>query len=75
MGDDLVQETWLAALKTGPDDPARLRPWLAQVLRNALRRRLRDDGRRRAREQETVGLQAAPRRPRRPWSASRSSGS
>ena len=39
--DDLVQETWLAYLKTNPDSDRPLRPWFARVLRNgaALRHR------------------------------------
>ncbi len=40
-GGDLVQETWVAALRSPPalDRPAR--PWLAEVLRNSFRKRLR----------------------------------
>lgn len=34
VADDLVQETWLAALRARPDDDRPLRPWLARVLRN-----------------------------------------
>lgn len=44
--DDVVQETWLAALAHPPRRPGPLRPWLARVARNAAlklgRRRARD---------------------------------
>ncbi len=50
QADDLVQEVWLAALRRPPaaDKPAR--PWLAKVMRNALRQHDRADARRDARE-------------------------
>jgi len=44
--DDLVQETWLAAMKTPPDPDRPARPWLAGVLRNLARMRARAEGRR-----------------------------
>ena len=31
--DDVVQETWLAAARSGPDDPARMKGWLGGVVR------------------------------------------
>lgn len=46
--DDLVQDTWLAALKHGPTGDEKLRPWLSRVLRNFSRMRTRSE---RAREQ------------------------
>src|SRR5262245_20592000 len=48
--DDLVQETWLSALRHPPAGDRPVRPWLAQVLRNAWRMRLRASGRRVQRE-------------------------
>ena len=43
--DDLVQETWIAALRSPPQRaqraPGSARPWLAQVLRNLVRSRFR----------------------------------
>ncbi len=48
--DDLVQETWLAALRRPPETDRPLRPWLATVLRRLASRRRRDDGRRARRE-------------------------
>ena len=49
--DDVVQEAWLAALRTGPTDAAALRPWLAGVVKNLVRRVRREEGRRAQREQ------------------------
>src|SRR5215471_6458550 len=39
--EDLVQETWLAALRHPPERDGPLRPWLGQVLRNLVRMRNR----------------------------------
>jgi RNA polymerase sigma-70 factor (ECF subfamily) len=40
--DDVVQETWMAAMRTPPRaDAATARPWLAEVMRNFARRRWR----------------------------------
>jgi DNA-directed RNA polymerase specialized sigma24 family protein len=39
--DDLVQDTWVAALRARPDRAQPLRPWLAEVLRNLVRNRAR----------------------------------
>lgn len=50
LADDLVQDTWVAALRSPPRPGEPPRPWLAQVLRNALRMRKRGDGRRQRRE-------------------------
>jgi RNA polymerase sigma factor (sigma-70 family) len=50
--EDLVQETWLAALRSPPDAEGSPRGWLAEVLRNARRMRARADGRRGRREAE-----------------------
>ena len=51
--DDLVQEAYLAALRSPPDPARAARPWLAEVVRNAWRMRLRGERRRRTREAES----------------------
>lgn len=48
--EDLVQETWLAALRRGPELGEDLRPWLARVVRNAARQRARSERARHERE-------------------------
>src|SRR5207237_616726 len=48
--DDLVQDTWLAAMRRPPDGDRPLKPWLARVIRNAARFRWRGDTNRTARE-------------------------
>jgi RNA polymerase sigma factor (sigma-70 family) len=50
--DDLVQETWLAALKSPPAGDRPVRGWLAEVLKNARRMRARAAARRVKREAE-----------------------
>ncbi len=55
---DLVQETWLAALRSPPVADGRLRPWLARVLLNFARQTKRSDVRRASRE----ALAAQPER-------------
>lgn len=47
--DDVVQDTWLAALNAPPRELSR--SWFATVVRNFARERARGDGRRHAREQ------------------------
>jgi RNA polymerase sigma factor (sigma-70 family) len=54
--DDLVQETWIAALRARPDADRSLRPWLARVLRNRAANLGRDDGRREMRHQRATDL-------------------
>ena len=49
--DDLVQETWLAAVRRPPAVDRPVGPWLVRVMRNAARFRWRGDANRRAREQ------------------------
>src|SRR5690606_20732676 len=49
--DDLVQETYVAALDGRARQVRRVVPWLATVLRNLAARRVRGDSRRRNREQ------------------------
>lgn len=48
--DDLVQETWFAAIRRLPSGDRPLRPWLATVMRRLALRRRRDDGRRERRD-------------------------
>ncbi len=52
--DDLVQETWLAALERGPANETGLRGWLATVMRNLARQRWRTARRRDARERSVA---------------------
>jgi RNA polymerase sigma-70 factor, ECF subfamily len=58
--DDLVQEALVAAWRRGPDSEESLRPWLATVVRNLFRMRLRADARRERREQTVEGPTSAP---------------
>jgi DNA-directed RNA polymerase specialized sigma24 family protein len=58
--DEVVQQVWLAALTQAPRADE-LRPWLAGVLRNVARMRLRGGERRRRREQRAES--AAPPTP------------
>jgi RNA polymerase sigma-70 factor (ECF subfamily) len=50
VADDLVQETWVAAMEHPPESGRPLRPWLAAVLRNFRRGEFREAGRRERRE-------------------------
>jgi RNA polymerase sigma-70 factor (ECF subfamily) len=52
--DDLVQETWLQALRSPPSPDRPPRPWLGRVLHNAWRMAGRASTRRRARELAAV---------------------
>lgn len=61
--EDAVQEVWAAALRSPPDPGRPARPWLAQVLRNVVRSRVRHDRRQEAREAQSpalAGSEAAP---------------
>jgi RNA polymerase sigma-70 factor (ECF subfamily) len=51
--DDLVQETWLAALKHPPRDDQPAGPWLVRVVRTRLINQLRGDSRRSLRERRS----------------------
>lgn len=51
--EDLVQETWIAALKSPPDPDRPAKPWLAGVVRRLASMRARGEGRR-ARRQTAV---------------------
>jgi RNA polymerase sigma-70 factor (ECF subfamily) len=48
--DDLVQDTWVAALRHPPDRDRPLRPWLARVVQNLASNRRRGETRRSERE-------------------------
>ncbi len=58
--DDLVQDTWLAALRARPDLGRPLRPWLARVMRNGATQRLRAAAGRSARESRVARPEAVP---------------
>jgi RNA polymerase sigma factor (sigma-70 family) len=53
--EDLVQQTWLAALRRPPAADRPARPWLAEVLRNFARKAHRDRRAREGREQTVAG--------------------
>jgi RNA polymerase sigma-70 factor (ECF subfamily) len=54
--DDLVQDTWVAALRRPPRDVRGARAWLRAVVTNAARLRWRGDANRRARENATAEI-------------------
>ena len=58
--DDLVQETFLAALERRPDQGRSLRPWLRRVLQNRFAFGQRSDARRLAREEEGASPEELP---------------
>jgi len=58
--DDAVQETYLTALAHPPDRVRPLRPWLAAVLRNMVRRDWRQRRRRERREQAAARPETQP---------------
>ena len=58
--DDLVQQTWMAAAESPPDPRQPARPWLAEVMRNFRRMRLRASARRGAREQQAASGPSLP---------------
>src|SRR5262245_22464227 len=57
--DDLVQETWLVALRH-PGEPREPRPWLAGIVRNLARGMRRARGRRLAREESAARAESLP---------------
>ena len=58
--DDIVQRTWLRALRRPPRDAGKGRQWLAQIARNLTRDHLRSARRRDAREREAARPAAVP---------------
>jgi RNA polymerase sigma factor (sigma-70 family) len=57
---DLTQEVWLAAHRSPPDRARPARPWLSEVLRNAIRMRLRRDARQARSEEAALPPAALP---------------
>lgn len=53
--DDVEQETWTAALRSGPDEPRALRSWLGSVASRFALQRLRGERRRARREDAVAG--------------------
>jgi RNA polymerase sigma-70 factor (ECF subfamily) len=58
--DDVVQETWLSALRVPPTRDRTLRPWIATVMLNLVRSRARRQARTRAREALVGSADPAP---------------
>ena len=58
--DDVVQTTWLRALRRPPGDPAKGRPWLARIARNLVRDRARENRRRQQRERLAARSEPLP---------------
>jgi RNA polymerase sigma-70 factor (ECF subfamily) len=56
--DDVVQETWIAALRRPPDTREPVRPWLATVVRRNAFNRRREETRRGARETQAEAREA-----------------
>lgn len=61
--DDVVQATWLAALRKPPERGGDARPWLARVLRNEVRQVSRSRRRREARELEAASSEPSAESP------------
>jgi RNA polymerase sigma-70 factor (ECF subfamily) len=60
IAEDLVQETWLAALEGAPSEEGRLRPWLARVVRNFARQSRRGEANRTRREHVSARSERSP---------------
>ena len=58
--EDVVQETWLMALRSRPSGLHRLRGWLETVLRNVVRRRRRQQRRSQIRERSVARRDSVP---------------
>jgi RNA polymerase sigma-70 factor (ECF subfamily) len=58
--DDLVQDTWTAALQTPPAHARSLRGWLAGIVSNLWRERARSELRRRTREEAAAREETTP---------------
>lgn len=58
--DDVVQDTWVAALRRPPRAGDPVRPWLGRVLQNVVHQRQRSEGRRTHREREASRSEALP---------------
>lgn len=60
VADELVQETWLAFLRSRPTTDRPMRPWLAKVLRSQAALFLRKGGGRRSREKSVARVDRLP---------------
>ncbi|MCA9000982.1 MAG: sigma-70 family RNA polymerase sigma factor, partial [Planctomycetes bacterium] len=58
--EDLVQETWMAAMKSPPDPSRPARPWLAGGVRRLASMRARGEGRRARRQNEAAKMDILP---------------
>jgi len=58
--EDLQQEVWLKALRSGPRHAGAIRAWLRTILRRTARDRWRTEARRRARERAATRTESAP---------------
>lgn len=58
--DDVVQETWIAALRRPPAKAGSVRAWLARVVRNLVATTYRAEGRRARREKRAAAGEAVP---------------
>ena len=58
--EDVLQDTWTAALATPPKDSSRLRAWLGQVARRFALRRRHNEQRRSARERQAARSESLP---------------
>jgi len=58
LADDVVQDTWISALRSPPRVDASARPWLATVLRNLVRQRSREQRSRAERERAAARPEA-----------------
>jgi RNA polymerase sigma factor (sigma-70 family) len=56
--DDLVQDVWVAALRSRPTGISSMRAWLARVTRNKAAKTMRSDEHRKAREERVAESQA-----------------
>ena len=59
VADDVAQQTWVAALRSPPDDARSPRGWLATVARRVVSRMARTDGRREGRERSVAPRESA----------------
>lgn len=60
LAEDILQETWMHALRRGPRDARALRAWLATLLRRRLRQARRGEERRARREAQHARALALP---------------
>src|SRR5262245_28721502 len=58
--EDILQQTWLAAVERPPRSADSLKAWLARVVSNLARRSLREEGRRARREARAARPEVLP---------------